>query len=868
MYKTQISCAIIVIFIAIFYFTSSSRKTASSKWFSRLLIVSIFHLLFDITSIYTVNRLDTVPAPLNRIVHDLFLGLLFTDFYLVYKYLESIIEEEIGHKLTKHNYTIIPLIITLLGLILLPLYYVESDVTNYSYGPAVYTTYVGVVVYLVLILKLLFGYSKAIPAKKKKAIYIALISEIPIAIYQILIHEGLITCLGVALLTLGIYLTTENPDALLAEQLKKERARADAANKAKTSFLANMSHEIRTPINAVLGMNEMILRETKENDIRKYALDVEGAAKSLLSIINDILDITKIEAGKLSIISVEYDFSSVINDVTNMIIFKARVKELDFKVNIDENIPHKLLGDDIRLRQILVNLLNNAVKYTHKGSVTLTVKALPSENENEALLHFSVKDTGIGIKEEDLQKLCQPFERIEEKRNRNIEGTGLGMSITKQLLGLLESSLVVESEYGKGSEFSFVLKQPVVDAAPIGKLGMLIENANKEYSYEHTYEAPDAKILVVDDNEMNRRVFVSLLKATKIDIDQADSGKACLELIAKNKYDIIFLDHMMPEMDGIETFNIMKQMEDYPSKNAPVVILTANAVVGAREMYIKEGFDEFLAKPIDYKKLESLIERLLDDSLIVKVDGSISADTSDNVSSDADTSELPMIDGLDWKYAKAHFPDESMLMESVKFFYSTIDYDADELQTLFNGITTDNGRKSYQIKVHSMKNSAATIGIIPLAGMAKTLENAARDGDTDTLSAVTPVFLRLWRNYKSNLSVLLDNTDDDEKKSGKKAADFIPEINTILDKIKEAAADMDIDALDSLWEELSEYDFDDYTTDNTDVKREINVDTENVDTAKIDTEKFDIQNFDIEKIHMAIVNFDVDYLQQIPFYDA
>ena len=243
------------------------------------------------------------------------------------------------------------------------------------------------------------------------------------------------------------------------------------------------------------------------------------------------------------------------------------------------------------------------------------------------------------------------------------------MSITKQLLGLLESSLVVESEYGKGSEFSFVLKQPVVDAAPIGKLGMLIENANKEYSYEHTYEAPDAKILVVDNNEMNRRVFVSLVQATKIDLDQAYSVKACLELIAKNKYDIIFLDHMMPEMDGIETFNIMKQMEDYPSKNAPVVILTANAVVGAREMYIKEGFDEFLAKPIDYKKLESLIERLLDDSLIVKVDGSISADTSDNVSSDADTSELPMIDGLDWKYAKAHFPDEAMLRESVKFVY-------------------------------------------------------------------------------------------------------------------------------------------------------------------------------------------------------
>lgn len=323
MYKTQIACIIIVTFIAVFNFTSLNKKTTSSKWFTRLLIVTLLQLSFDAISVYTVNHLYTVPAIINRIVHFFFMAFMLTILYLVYKYLESIIEEEIGQKIERHNYTILPLIVTILGAIFLPLNYVESEITNYSYGPAAFTTYVGVAVYLVFILKMLFRYSKIIPKKKKRAVYIALLSEIPIAIYQIIIPESLVTCIGMTLLILGIYLTTENPDALLAEQLEKEKSRADATNTAKTSFLANMSHEIRTPINTVLGMNEMILRETKNKDIRSYALDVEGAAKSLLSIIN-----------------VKYDFSSLVNDVSNMIIFKAKAKELDYKVEIDENTPH------------------------------------------------------------------------------------------------------------------------------------------------------------------------------------------------------------------------------------------------------------------------------------------------------------------------------------------------------------------------------------------------------------------------------------------------------------------------------------------------------------------------------------------------
>ena len=575
-------------------------------------------------------------------------------------------------------------------------------------------------------------------------------------------------------------------------------------------------------------MNEMILRESKEKHIKSYAKDVEGAAKSLLSIINDILDITKIEAGKLTIISVEYDFSSVINDVINMITFKAKIKKLEFKVIIDETIPGILIGDDIRLRQILVNLLNNAVKYTEKGTVTLTISQRPSETENTTRLHFSVKDTGIGIKEEDLKKLGTSFERLEEKRNRNIEGTGLGMSITKQLLALLKGELHVSSVYGEGSEFSFELEQEIADSIPIGKLGERIASAAQdELEHKHGFEAPNARLLVVDDNDLNRRVFMSLLKATRVQIDEAAGGKRCLELIQQNTYDIIFLDHMMPELDGIETFRIMKEMEEYPCKHTPVVILTANAIVGAKEKYLEEGFTAFLAKPIDYKKLEDLIKNLLKPELICEV--TLTQSEAAMIETEEDMSDLPFIEGLDWKYARQHFPDMASVLDAVKFFVAAIEIDAAELENLCAELAVTQDGKAYCTKVHSMKNSAATIGIVPLAGMAKVLEDLARENRLENLQSITPVFLEYWRTYQEKLAMFSGKTDGQEKKA---AAAYQEEILQIVQSIKDAAENMDIDALDELWNQLDAYQFE------------------------------EAQSVLLNNIQKAILQFDVDYLQQ------
>ena len=391
-------------------------------------------------------------------------------------------------------------------------------------------------------------------------------------------------------------------------ELREQRRIADEANKAKSAFLANMSHEIRTPINAILGMDEIILRESNESETLSYASDIESAGKTLLSIINDILDISKIEEGKMEIIPVQYDLSSLVGDLVNMTRPRAERKDLRFDVHVDESLPHLLLGDEIRIRQCALNVLSNAVKYTEKGSVTLRV-GYEELAEDRIALKVSVSDTGIGMKPEDMGRLFTPFARIEEQRNRSIEGTGLGMSITKQLLALMNSRLDVESVYGEGSTFSFSIEQPVVDWQPVGPLAKRYGANAARKSYRELFHAPEARILVVDDTPMNLTVIRGLLKRTRIQIDTAGSGREALAMAARERYDVIFIDHMMPEMDGIETLHELRKLPGM--EGAPCVALTANAISGAREMYLEAGFSDYLSKPVDGPKLEALLQDYL-----------------------------------------------------------------------------------------------------------------------------------------------------------------------------------------------------------------------------------------------------------------
>lgn len=405
-----------------------------------------------------------------------------------------------------------------------------------------------------------------------------------------------------------VYLLSTEEKVRESEELRAAKTLAEQANHAKSDFLANMSHEIRTPINAIMGMNEMVLRECKDGNIREYAANIESASRTLLSLINDILDFSKIEAGKMEIIPASYDTAVFFHDVVNMISVKAAQKQLDFQVQIDSALPSGLYGDEVRNRQVIVNILNNAVKYTKQGVVKLTVEGI--REENVFTLKMQVADSGIGIKQEDLDKLFDGFQRLDLEQNRSIEGTGLGLAITHNLIERMNGHIEVSSEYGKGSVFTVYLPQEIIDDSPMGDFRQRSEAAAKQEEYRERFVAPEAKVLVVDDNEMNLAVVKALLKKTQIQVTTCMSGAECLELVKNRYFDVILLDHMMPGMDGIQTLEKMKQSE-HVCTSVPVIALTANAIVGAREEYINAGFSDYLSKPIEGMELEKMLMKYL-----------------------------------------------------------------------------------------------------------------------------------------------------------------------------------------------------------------------------------------------------------------
>lgn len=395
-----------------------------------------------------------------------------------------------------------------------------------------------------------------------------------------------------------------------AQILKLEKQSADEANKAKSGFLADMSHEIRTPINAILGMNEMILRESESDNIREYSHNIETSGKNLLQLINSILDFSKIEEGKMEIIPVSYRTADLITYLVNSVSERAHGKDLTFNVDIDPGLPSGLFGDDSRISQVVVNLLTNAVKYTHEGSVSLTMKE-KDRKDGFILLYVEVKDTGIGIRENDMDRLFESFERLDEVRNRNIEGTGLGMSITTNLLSLMNSELKVESTYGKGSVFYFELRQKIEDETPLGDYNNSAQRNDSEGDKKDHLYAPEAHILIVDDTKMNLTVAVKLLKRTAVNVTTADSGEMAVALSSEHKYDLIFMDQRMPNMDGTEALKTIRAAKGGMNADTPVICLTADAIRGAKDKYVAQGFTDYLSKPVNGKSLEETLLKYL-----------------------------------------------------------------------------------------------------------------------------------------------------------------------------------------------------------------------------------------------------------------
>lgn len=514
----------------------------------------------------------------------------------------------------------------------------------------------------------------------------------------------------------------------------------EIASHAKSRFLAQMSHEIRTPINAVLGMNEMILRESEDENILSYSESIGSAGNTLLSLINSILDFSKIEDGKMEIIAVRYDTASFINDLVNSIVQRADSKGLRFDVNVDRNLPCSLIGDNVRFSQIIMNLLTNAVKYTEKGSVTLKISEESRDSEDISIF-VSVKDTGIGIREEDRDKLFESFERLDAVRNHGIEGTGLGMSIVTNLLNLMGSRLRVESTYGKGSEFSFVIKQQIADAAPMGDYEQRLKDSAHHEKRDDLINAPSARILLADDNDMNLKVAGNLLKLCRIKPDLAASGEEAIGYMRQNEYDIVFLDHMMPGMDGIETLKRLTD-EDLIPEHTVMIALTANAVVGARESYLSAGFRDYLSKPIEVKELVKELREYLPQGAYEEAEAKEKPDPQAPIEflpESPSPSELNSFDlkklsalGLDVETGMHYcMDDESFYYETITVFAASGTETVNSLEEFYKA----ENWKDYRISVHALKSTARSVGAESIAEQALELETAAKENNTELIKA-------------------------------------------------------------------------------------------------------------------------------------
>ncbi len=556
-------------------------------------------------------------------------------------------------------------------------------------------------------------------------------------------------------------------------KLKKAYEIAEEASKAKTLFLANMSHEIRTPINAIMGMGELVQRETADKKIKQYAFNICSSANSLLYLVNDILDFSRMEAGKMKLRNDPYHLSSLLNDVNMMIVERAKSKGIVYNPVVDANIPDGLIGDETRLKQVLINLLTNGVKYTMAGFVELNISFKKIES-NCIDLYISVKDSGIGMKQEELNKLFKAFERLDEDKNKTIEGTGLGMSIVKQILDAMESNLKVKSEYGVGSEFSFVVRQKVANWGKIGEYDKIAEEvATGQGNYCPSFVAPGVKILAVDDNELNLKVITGLLEKTRMTVDTALSGKIALGLLSKTKYDILLIDYRMPKMDGVELLKHIKYDADGINYYSVCIILTANVVSGVREMFINAGFDDYLEKPVNGKRLEDMLKKYIHPDRIispasitqsendqrnntVQKDDESSADNSDENPSivSADTmkklKELQNDRYISIKSGVEYAGAETLFVDTLRFFRANVDKKSAELEQLLNS----NNIEDYATKVHALKSSARMIGAKDLSEKARLLEEAGLNGDLDYIKENHDEMLSLYRQYKKILEEL------------------------------------------------------------------------------------------------------------------
>ncbi len=524
-------------------------------------------------------------------------------------------------------------------------------------------------------------------------------------------------------------------------EIKRVRRQAEKASIAKSEFLANMSHEIRTPMNAIIGLNDIIMEECGDTEIYGYAKDVQSAAKNLLTIINDILDLSKVEAGKMELVNVNYYIKVMADDLMGMMDMAASQQGLILKYECDGTIPCRYNGDDGRIKQILLNILSNAIKFTTKGYVRAYITGKPGTNPDEELLTFCVEDTGRGIREEDLPNIFEDFRQVDSKKNRSVEGSGLGLAIVKNLVELMGGTIDVESTYGLGTTFTVTIPQKIVDSRPVSEMP---EIPQAEQKVTDMFTAPGMKVLIVDDNVINRKVARSFLKSYSFDLTEAESGPEAIELVRTGWYDIIFMDHMMPDMDGVEAAEIIR-MDCGENGTAPVMVaLTANAMEGMREYFLEHGFQDFIAKPLDRKELNRLLLRWVPEKYR-------QAEAMEEEARPLDPAAF-RIDGVDMDAAMQYYSgDENGFVELLDLYF--IDGKR-KTELMCDFVESDLLR--YQIEVHGLKSASANIGAMEVSALARAQEFAAAQGDRDAIDSQFPVLLAEYETLLANIGQFLE----------------------------------------------------------------------------------------------------------------
>ena len=577
--------------------------------------------------------------------------------------------------------------------------------------------------------------------------------------------------------------------------MKRLVLQTEDANRAKTNFVSNMSHEIRTPMNSIVGITEILLRSQHSPKEQEYLLNIQSSGRVLLTIINDVLDCSKMEAGKMQLFDEPYDTCSLFHDLRISMENRIGHSGLELIYDIDQDIPCKLKGDMGRIRQVIINLVNNAIKYTEKGSVRFSVH-VRQKNTDKVMLYYEVADTGIGIRKEDQKILFDAFQRVEMDRNRYVEGTGLGLTISQNLVNMMGGVIEVESEYGKGSRFFFTIEQTIIDPTPVSAVNYNGQKDNvTEKEAECLFIAPEAHILLVDDNELNLVVAKELLKPLRMQIDTAENGLQAVKMVRDGQYDLVLMDHMMPVMDGIEAAKAIRALPENKYQKLPIIALTANAMVDARKEFLNAGMNGFVAKPIDFTRICNQLKLWLPKDLVRDVPKEEAKKLlADDLSDCEIQPEDPQM-GFSFEEGVNHCGSKAALMKTIRIFYRTIDSKADKIeQCLKEGLISD-----YVVEVHALKSSALLIGAVPLSEAAKELEGYGKQGKTELLEEKTPDLLAMYRDFKDILKPYADK----EEAARQEASNG--EWCQALQQIHQCIEQFDLDGVDRIMEKLEEY---------------------------------------------------------------